>query len=380
MHKDTKLISALQDNAENKGHVNGPIYQASTLIFENVAELKNAKQQYGRTGTQTVAALEDEVANLEQGHKALIYPSGLAAITSALLAFLKPQDEIVIIKQAYEPTREFCDNYLAQKNIKITYCPSDIGANIGDYISAQTKIIYLESPASITFQIQDIAAIVKIAKQKNILVFFDNTWSASHCFKPIEHGADISIQALTKYPVGHSDVLLGSVTCKNAEQYKILFAQYKLFGTHVSSQDCYIASRGLKTLAVRLQKHGENAQKLAKYLQQRDEVEQVIAPFVSSHPQYKLWQKYFTKAQGLISFTLKKDFQSEAKIHKFIDSLKLFHLGYSWGGYESLVMFYEFKQGNEIIGDNQYLIRLHVGLEDAADLEADLNDAFREIS
>jgi cystathionine beta-lyase len=355
------------------GAVNPPIYQASTLVFDNIAELSKAKKLYARSGTATNDILAASVAKLENAAKTIITSSGLAAISSILLAILKQNDHMLLVEAAYEPTRELTTGILKNFGVNTDYYPANAGKKeIEKLIKAETKIIFLESPSSLTFEIQDLAQIVKLAQQNNIITIIDNTWSAGSYLKALDLGIDISIQSLSKYISGHSDLLLGAISFKELKLYQKIWPSLYQLGDHASPQDCYLAFRGVQTLKVRLKQHEENALKIAKNLAKNKNIKAILYPPLKSFKQHKLFKQYFTGANGLMSIVFKDEVNDE-QIKQFVDKLTCFQLGFSWGGYDSLVMYYKATK------DRATIVRLSIGLEDVELLIADLNQALKHL-
>ncbi len=339
MHDDTLVVTEGRDPERNHGVVNPPIYRASTILYETVAAFEAPRQvrgvYYGRGGTPTTFALEDAVAALDGGHGAVITGSGKTAIAQALLAFLQAGDHLLMVDSAYAPTRQLCDRVLARFGVETTYYDPLLGAGIEALIRPTTKIIYLESPGSLTFEVQDVPAIVEVARRRGALTAIDNTWATPLYFKPLQLGVDLCIHAATKYIGGHSDLMMGTVSCTEPLYEPLRKGMYDL-GSYVSPDDCYQALRGLRTLSVRLERHQANALRLASWLQARPEVERVLYPALPDDPGHALWRRDFTGACGLFGVLLKPC--PTAAWHALIDGLELFGLGASWGGYESLIM------------------------------------------
>ncbi|HEY5673791.1 MAG TPA: cystathionine beta-lyase [Malonomonas sp.] len=385
--KSTELIGSGYSGDSSKlqryHSINPPIYHASTVLFEDYAELKAAGQgqydgfTYGTDGSPTQRAFESAMTELEGGFYTRAFPSGLLAITSTLQAFLQSGDHLLICNSVYGPVRRFARNVLDKFGVKTSYFPANAGADIESYITPETRFILLESPGSNTFEIQDVPAIVKVAKQHDIITAIDNTWSTPLFFQPFAHGVDISIHSVTKYISGHSDVLLGSVTVSEAcyERFHRLCRALEIF----ASQDaCYLALRGLKTLKVRLQQHETAALELALWLQTEAAVEAVLHPALPSHPEHAIWQRDFTGAAGIFSFVLRPE-HDEAAVARFVDSLRLFGIGYSWGGFKSLVTAGKFAQSEISRYHGRWMIRLNIGLEDVEDLKADVQQALARL-
>ncbi len=373
----TDLVHSGRHPHENHGFVNPPVYHASTIFFPSYESLKARDTQYvyGRRGTPTMAALEEAVSSLEGGYGTKICPSGLSAITTMLLSFLKAGDHLLVTDSTYRPTRSFCDEVLKGLGIETTYYDPMLGADIASLFKPNTKLVYTECPGSQTMEVQDIPAIVKAAHEHGILVSTDNTWSAGHYFKAFEHGCDISVQAGTKYIVGHSDAMLGTITVTE-EHWPTLDKYWNLIGPCAGPDDIYLAQRGLRTLDVRLERHMKNTLEIASWLQDRAEVERVMYPALPSDPGHEIWKRDFTGASGLFSFVLKP--VPDAAVAKFFNSLKFFGMGYSWGGYESLaVPFDPSSYRSATVWPHEGPgVRLHIGLEDVDDLKADLDGAF----
>ena len=374
----TRLSHVGREFAEH-GMVNPGVYHASTFLFPDVATLKDRhhlEYSYGRYGTPTSRALETAIAALEGGHMCKVTPSGMSAISTALLAFLKSGDHLLMVDTCYWPTRTLIDTMLTKLGIETTYYDPLIGKGIASLMRPNTKVIYLESPGSQTMEVQDVPAIVGVAHAYGALAILDNTWSGGHYFKAFAHGCDVSVQAVTKYIAGHSDVMMGSVVCSEATwlQFK---AAYEAFGMFAGPDDMNMALRGLRTLDVRLERHQKNALVVAQWLRGRDEVATVLYPALSNAPGHEIWKRDFTGASGLFSIVL-KPFAEEA-VTKMLDGLELFGMGFSWGGFESLVVpFTPNRTATQWTAEGPCL-RLHIGLEDPFDLIADLEQGFKRL-
>ncbi len=386
-HKSTQIIasgySGDSSKLERYHSINPPIYHASTVLFEDYAELKAAGHgqydgfTYGTDGSPTQRAFEKAMTELEGGFYTRAFPSGLLAITSTLQAFLQSGDHLLICNSVYGPVRRFARNVLEKFGVKVSYFPANSGADIEEHITPQTRFILLESPGSNTFEIQDVPAVVKVAKQHDILIAIDNTWATPLFFQPFEHGVDISIHSVTKYISGHSDVLLGSATVTEAcyARFHRLCRALEIFAPQ---EACYLALRGLKTLKVRLQQHESAALELAMWLQTEEAVEEVLHPALPSHPEHAIWQRDFNGASGIFSFVLRPEY-AEAAVTRFVDSLQLFGIGYSWGGFKSLVTAGKFAQSDISRYHDRWMIRLNVGLEEVVDLKADVQQALAKL-
>jgi cystathionine beta-lyase len=375
--RDRTLITHAGNNPRaHKGIVNPPVYHASTILFESVADMKNRARDrfnnvyYGRYGTPTTFALEEAVAALEEADKAVAVPSGMGAIAGALMSFVGTGDHVLMVDTAYEPTRMFCDTQLKKFGVETTYYDPLIGAGIADLIRPNTKIVYLESPGSHTFEIQDVPAIATAAHAKGCVVILDNTWASPLYFKPYRHGVDLVVHAATKYLVGHSDVMMGIITMRD-EFYNRVKTQVHGMGFAVGGDDCYLALRGLRTLSARLAQHQESALILAKWLKDRPEVERVLHPALPDNPGHKLWKRDFLGSSGLFGVVLKP--ATEERVNAMIDGMELFGLGFSWGGYESLMVPSSLGSARTATKWNAGpTVRIHAGLEDPQDLIEDL--------
>ena len=360
--------------------VNPPIERASTILFDNVEEEQRARPalgayNYGLQGTATHWALSEALTELEPGAAGTaLYSSGLAAITGALLAVLSAGDELLVVDSVYGPTRKFCDTILKRLGIAVRYYDPLIGAGIADLFTERTRAILLESPGSLTMEVQDVPAISAAARERGIVTVLDNTWATPILFPAVVVGVDISVQALSKYVGGHSDVMIGSATTTEKYFPRIQRTCWDL-GHAVSPDDAWLCSRGLRTLGVRLKQHEANALIVAEWLKRRPEVGLVLHPALPDCPGHEIWKRDFKGSSGLFSFELKDG--DAAKRAKFIDSLTLFGIGYSWGGYESLVLAVDpVRTASKAPAQN--LVRLQIGLEDPEDLIADLEAAFAQ--
>jgi cysteine-S-conjugate beta-lyase len=377
LHPVTRIATAAREYNEH-GAVNPAIYHASTITFPDVATLNTRNQPYvyGRKGTPTSRAFETAVAELEGGHDCKAAPSGLAAITAALLAFLKPGDHLLMVDTVYWPVRHLCDTLLKGLGIETQYYDPLIGTNIRTLMTSKTRIVYCECPGSQTMEMQDIPAIVKAAHDGSALAMIDNTWSGGHFFKAFDHGCDISVQAATKYIVGHSDAMLGTVVCnKNTwPQFKEAFETMGLFA---GPDDMYLGLRGLRTMDVRLQRHQQSATEVAQWLRAHPQVETVLYPALSNTPGHDIWKRDFTGASGLFSIVLKP--ASEKAVAAMLDHMQLFAMGYSWGGFESLIVPFKPHRSATTWKAEGPALRLHIGLEHPDDLIRDLEAGFKRM-
>jgi cystathionine beta-lyase len=386
MKQDTKVVSAGRHPEDYQGAVNPPVYRFSTITFPSVEELlsinnsnKYDKIFYGRLGTPTTSALEEAVAELEGGTRCIVAPSGVAAITISLTAFLQAGDHLLMTQNAYHAVIEFCDEVLKGYGIETSYYDPLIGEGIESLIRPNTRVVFCESPGSNSFEVQDIPAIAKVAHRHDCVVMADNTWATPLFFKPLSKGVDVSILAGTKYIVGHSDAMLGTITVANHEHFLRIKDCSARFGFTVGSEEAYLGLRGLRTLSVRLRQHMKNAIALAKWLQERPEVERVMYPALADDPGHALWRRDFEGATGLFGVVLKPC--TREGVIAMLDDLSHFSLGYSWGGYESLVL--PMRSGVFSADYNgepmDATLRFHVGLEDVADLISDLEKGFERL-
>jgi len=392
--EETRLIHAGRNTKEQGWMVNPPIHQTSTIVFPTLKDLQYAERgysnndlvkpyelKYGRYGTQTNFALEQAIAEIEGGYNSFITSSGASAINTALIAFLGQGDHLLVVDNVYSPTRGFSDKFLKKFGIETTYFDPLDGDKIEDLIQDNTKVIFLESPGSLTFEVQDVPAICKIAKKRNIVTIVDNSWASGIYFKPLEHGADISVTAVTKYINGHSDVMMGAITLQQ-KHFKIMYEAFRYMASGAAPFSAYLAQRGLRTVKVRMDHCFKSALKLARWLEQRDEVQRVFYPALESDPGYELWKRDFTGAAGIFSFVLKKKYSSEA-LARMVDNLELYGMGYSWGGYESLILPFDAKSVRTATNweyDNKTCLRINVGLEDIDDLINDLEAGLERLN
>ncbi len=363
------------------GIVSPAVWRASTILYEDVAHLRAARGDqhqrwfYGRKGTPTTWALADALTEMEPGAEGtMLYPSGVAAISCALMAVLKPGDQLLMVDSVYDPTRAFCEKVLRPMGIDTVYYDPLIGTGIAALLTDATRAIFMESPGSLTMEVQDVPAIVAVARERGISTLIDNTWATPCFFPALSHGVDISILACTKYIVGHSDAMMGSVTA-NAAHWPAIQSMAWLFGQISSPDDCWLALRGLRTLGVRLRQHQQSALEIAQWLKARPEVGTVLHPALPDCPGHDSWRRDFGGSTGLFSFTLRDG--DEAMRSRFIDALRHFGIGYSWGGFESLALPVDPKTIRTATSRTMTdpLIRLHIGLENVSDLIADLAQA-----
>ena len=381
MKDSTRLIRAGSEPRPLARTVNPPIQRASTVLLPNAASLYDPTQvSYGRASLAVRDALCEAIAEMEGAAGVRLFPSGLAAMTGTLLALLGAGDEILVCQHVYRPTRRFCDKVLKRFGIGVNYYRQTLPpAELMDMVTGQTRLIVLESPGSLSFEMQDVAAIAAAARERGVLTVMDNTWGAGLLFKPLAHGVDISCQALTKYVGGHSDVFMGSAAARDEAMLKPLDAAMHEVGWSVSPEDAYLMLRGLRTLPTRLERHGKSGLQVAEWLQEQPEVREVIHPALPGSRGHDLWARDYTGACGLFGFVFQP--APEKAVEAFLDALTLFGLGFSWGGHESLAIHCDPQRRTGAALDDYPgpLVRLHVGLEAPEDLIDDLRrglDAF----
>ncbi len=388
LHPETRTVLAGRDPKAYGGTVNPPVYRASTILSHTVAELKERGQAkaedrqlmfYGRKGTPTSWALENAVADLEGGYRSMAFPSGLAAIAAALTAFLKAGDHLLMTDSTYGPTRELCDGFLQRFGVTTTYYDPQISAaDLKALIQPNTTVLFTESPGSQTFEVQDIPALAEVAHAHGLKVLMDNTWGTPLYFRSFEHGVDVSIHAGTKYIVGHSDAMLGLVVTTE-ETWGTLRETAWQWGQCAGPDDLYLGQRGLRTMAVRLKQHQANATAVAEWLQAQPAVKQVLYPALPGAPGHELWKRDFLGASGLFGVELHP--VAEQAVPALLDHMELFHMGFSWGGYESLILATHprsMRTASPWVFEGP-LLRLHIGLENPEDLIADLQAGLKRL-
>lgn len=383
--RGTQTLHAGRDPAANFGVVNPPVYHCSTVLFDSVEQLLETRRDrasgayvgftYGREGTATTRAFEDAITLLEGGYRAVTTSCGLGAICAALTAFLSAGDHLLIVDSLYGPARAFCEEFLKKFGVDVTYYRPSIGAGIEALIKPNTRVIYMESPGSLTFEMTDVPAITAVARARGIKTVFDNTWSSPVNFRPLEHGVDVSINAATKYISGHSDLMLGVAVCTE-EAFIPVKKIASGSGYCGGPDDIYMALRGLRTLPLRMKQHHASALAVAQWLQARPEVAQVMYPALPDDPGHAIWKRDYDGASGLFGVVLNAC--TDAQFAAMLDHMDLFKLGYSWGGYESLVVpTYPSDLRSEVTWEAPGpSLRLHVGLEEVDDLIADLERGF----
>ncbi len=388
MNKDTTIVTAGRHPQDNYGIVNPPVYHASTVLFSTVAAYEAAQRNlfesvnYGRIGTPTTFAFEEAMTALHGGYRTVALPSGLSACVTALMAFLESGDHLLMTDSVYGPTRRRgCEHLLARAGVETTYYDPLIGAGIAELMRPNTKVIYMESPGSLTFEVQDVPAIAAAAMDRGVITLIDNTWASPWLCQPLALGVDVVIEAATKYVAGHADVMLGAVTVATEEKFRKVKWTMVALGAAPGPDDLYLGLRGLRTLSVRLERHQRNALKVAAWLEGRAEVHRVLYPALPDDPGHGLWNRDFKGASGLFGVLLREDVPRPA-FEAMIDGLELFAIGDSWGGYESLILPTDpgrIRTATEWTHKGPSF-RLHVGLEDPDDLIADLEKGFERLT
>lgn len=376
---NTRLAHDGYQPRDYHGFVNPPVVRASTVLFPDAETMAtgNQKYTYGTRGTPTSDALCDAINALEGSAGTVCVPSGLAAVTVPLLAFLSSGDHALLVDSIYNPTRHFADTILKRMGVDVEYYDPEIGAGIAALMKPNTKVVFTESPGSNTFEMQDIPAIVEAAHKGDAIVMMDNTWATAVYFKALDFGVDVTIHASTKYPSGHSDILFGTISA-NEKCWPQLLETHGTLGLCANPDDTYQVLRGMRTMGIRLEHHRKSALEVAHWLESHPAVAQVLHPALESHPGHEIWKRDFTGSSGIFSFVMKEGGQAEA--HAFLNALEIFGLGYSWGGYESLAL--QVRVADRLIAKGNYpgpVIRLQIGLEDVADIIADLEKGFAAI-
>ena len=380
MKQDTRLIALGRAPVRAQGPVNLPVHRASTILSEHLdgyvhrfdGDNRYHNVTYGATGTQNSRALAEAVAAIEGGHRTVVTGTGLSAVTMAVSAVVRAGDHVLVPDSVYGPTRRFCAEVLSRYGVETGFYDPALGAGIAREMRANTRLVYTEAPGSLTFEMQDVPAIAKAARERGALVAMDNTWATPMFFRPLEHGVDISIQAGTKYLAGHSDLVIGMITTATDELFRTIADQTFAFGDTASPDDCFLALRGMRSLSVRLRRQSESAMRIARWLDARPEVKRVLYPALESDPGHALWKRDFEGASSLFGLALRTT--DEAAIARMVNGLELFRIGSSWGGYESLVAYNRMPIPRAVIPwtETPSLLRVHVGLEDPDDLVADL--------
>lgn len=390
-HLDTALVNAGRSKKYTQGSVNSVIQRASSLVFDTVEAKKHATRNrangelfYGRRGTLTHFSLQEAMCELEGGAGCALFPCGAAAVANTILAFVEQGDHVLMTNTAYEPSQDFCTKILAKLGVTTSWFDPLIGADIARLVRPETRVVFLESPGSITMEVQDVPAIVAAVRQvaPEAIIMIDNTWAAGILFKALDFGIDISIQAGTKYLIGHSDAMVGTAVA-NARCWPQLRENAYLMGQMLDADTAYMTSRGLRTLGVRLRQHHESSLRIAEWLAQHPQVARVNHPALPGSKGHEFWKRDFTGSSGLFSFVLNKRL-TDAELAAYLDNFSLFSMAYSWGGFESLILANQPEQIAHIRPDAEVdfsgtLIRLHIGLENVDDLQADLAAGFARI-
>jgi len=370
---ETEIVLAGRDPQRFDGFVNTPIVRGSTVLYPTVADLEHhtGRYTYGRRGNPTLEGLEVALTKLEGGAGVVLTPSGLSAVSVALLSVLKAGDHLLMVDTAYQPTRRICNEVLRRYGIETTYYDPLVGAGIADLVRPNTRAIFMESPGSQSLEIQDVPAIVAVAQANDIVTLLDNTWATPLFFRPHDFGVDIAIQAGTKYLSGHSDLNIGTISANERAWPKVKMT-YGDLGITIAPEDAFLGARGLRTMAVRLARHQESALTIARWLSERPEVLKVLHPGLPEHPGHAIWKRDFKGSSGLFSFILNQ--APKAAVDALLDGLELFGLGFSWGGYESLAIPFDCSTYRSATAwePGGPAIRLTIGLEDPGDLMADL--------
>ncbi|WP_200540934.1 cystathionine beta-lyase [Klebsiella pneumoniae] len=390
-HLDTALVNAGRSKKYTQGSVNSVIQRASSLVFDTVEAKKHATRNrangelfYGRRGTLTHFSLQEAMCELEGGAGCALFPCGAAAVANTILAFVEQGDHVLMTNTAYEPSQDFCTKILAKLGVTTSWFDPLIGADIARLVRLETRVVFLESPGSITMEVHDVPAIVAAVRQvaPEAIIMIDNTWAAGILFKALDFGIDISIQAGTKYLIGHSDAMVGTAVA-NARCWPQLRENAYLMGQMLDADTAYMTSRGLRTLGVRLRQHHESSLRIAEWLAQHPQVARVNHPALPGSKGHEFWKRDFTGSSGLFSFVLSKRL-NDAELAEYLDNFSLFSMAYSWGGFESLILANQPEQIAHIRPDAEVdfsgtLIRLHIGLENVDDLQADLAAGFARI-
>ncbi|MDP1198094.1 cystathionine beta-lyase [Klebsiella pneumoniae] len=390
-HLDTALVNAGRSKKYTQGSVNSVIQRASSLVFDTVEAKKHATRNrangelfYGRRGTLTHFSLQEAMCELEGGAGCALFPCGAAAVANTILAFVEQGDHVLMTNTAYEPSQDFCTKILAKLGVTTSWLDPLIGADIARLVRPETRVVFLESPGSITMEVHDVPAIVAAVRQvaPEAIIMIDNTWAAGILFKALDFGIDISIQAGTKYLIGHSDAMVGTAVA-NARCWPQLRENAYLMGQMLDADTAYMTSRGLRTLGVRLRQHHESSLRIAEWLAQHPQVARVNHPALPGSKGHEFWKRDFTGSSGLFSFVLSKRL-NDAELAEYLDNFSLFSMAYSWGGFESLILANQPEQIAHIRPDAEVdfsgtLIRLHIGLENVDDLQADLAAGFARI-
>jgi cystathionine beta-lyase len=373
---ETKIVTTGRDPKAHAGAVNTPVYHASTIIYPSLAAIRGKEAMpytYGRRGTPTTAALQEAMSELEGADGTVLTPSGASAVSLAIMSAVEAGSHLLMVDSVYEPTRKLCDRLLTRFGVETQYYDPLIGGEIATLLSDNTALIFMESPGSQTFEVQDVPAIVAAAQKRGVKTAIDNTWATPLNFRPLEHGVDFSVLAATKYIVGHADALLGTVAAKG-DNFKQLQEVHGLIGYSVGPDDVFLALRGLRTMPTRMKQHQHAALDIAAWLQSLSFVRKIYYPAMPDAPGHDLWQRDFSGAGGLFSVELEPC--SEEQLAAMLDNMRLFGMGYSWGGFESLIVPCEIVRTASRFETDGQMLRLNIGLEHVDDLKDDLRDGF----
>jgi len=391
MGKSVKTYLKVAAKDYSSRSVNPPVVRASTILFRTMQELRKHQKDikkgkdvehwdYGRQGTQTTVQLQKILRGLEEAYQVFLTPTGFSAVALAVMSICRPGDEIVISDGVYRPTQKLTDGLLKEFNIKTIWFNPNNFEDLKNKVTKNTKLIYVENPGSNTFEMNDLGKIISLAKSKKIFTAIDNTWATAYFFKPLKLGFDIAITSATKYYSGHSDVMGGTVAV-NKKAYKKVWWYNHVSGYRLSPDDAYLIIRGLRTLDIRMDKHQENTKKVINFLKTQRKVSKILYPYKTSSRKFKLWKKYYSGASGLLSIIIKSN--NKNSVCKFVNTLDLFGIGYSWGGFESLAVYTDpVELGTRRyfeLQKNEHLVRLHIGLEDSKDLIDDLKNALKKV-
>ncbi|QIT36545.1 cystathionine beta-lyase [Wolbachia endosymbiont of Brugia pahangi] len=394
MKEKSLLVKAGRKFEDYKGSMNPPVYHSSTILFPTYKDYLDAADgkniygvvndgiardySYGSVGTPTVHYFSNALAEIEGRGQALIYPSGLFALTFAILTFARAGSHVLIQDNSYYRLRRFAENELPKRRVEVTFY--DPTQDIASLIQSNTRLIMIETPGSVTFEVSNIEHIVKIAKEHKIVTVCDNSWATPLLFRPLDYGIDVALYGVTKYIAGHSDLLMGAIIAEG-EVFKLLYEICKNYGVTVQPYDCYLAHRGLRTLGTRMRKHQSTAMKVAKWLEKHSKIKRVLYPALPSHPQHELWKSYFKGASGVFSIVLDREYSCE-ELSYMVDHMKIFSIGASWGGCDSLILPIDRKSVSRSVMSSDYsgsFIRIFCGLEDPEDLISDLNAALARL-
>lgn len=388
MREETTIVHSGRHPEQHEGAVNPPVFHVSTVLSQSVEEHRRRRKDwqqdlpttcYGRLGTPTTRSLQEAIAILEGGYRSVVYPSGLAACAGALLAFLSSGDHLLVADTVYGPTRALAGGILKRFGVATSFYDPLIGRGIESLMRPETRVVYVESPGSLTFEVQDIPAIAEVAHKRGITVIMDNTWGTPLFFRPFAHGVDVSVQSATKYIVGHADAMLGAITCTREVWPKVRASTHEL-GQTAGPEDIYLAQRGFRTLAVRLKQHWQAGVALAEWITRQREVERVLHPALPDDPGHAIWKRDFTGACGLFGVVLKEGV-SDGALAAMIDGMELFGIGSSWGGYESLIVPFDPRESRSATRwpYKGPCFRIHAGLESVEDLIEDLDAGFARL-